>query len=127
VEETEDGYLIDWPAFAQFGFGLLEKFAEDPNAKGDSFSVAAKRSHYFGTGVKNAENMVCLRVISPTDSSREIYAFASEGSLAADEIKEQFRWGRTYRPRLQLEWVGPAGGRYIRVKNVVGMGWRDGS
>ena len=69
--------------------------------------MAAKRSHYFGSDVPNAESKICLRVISPMEEDREIYAFADEGPLVGDELRDTFLWGRTYRPVLELEWVGP--------------------
>jgi len=124
VEKGEGGYRVDWPAFAQFGFGLLEKFVDDPDAEGGMFFVAAKRSHYFGGEVEDSESMICLRVISPIDSNREIYAFAKGGSLVADEVKEQLRWGLTFQPLLSLEWAGPVGRRYITVKKIERMTWR---
>ena len=125
VEHTADGYRIDWRAFVQFGYGLLEAFADDPESPPAAFYVTAKRSHYFGSDISGAEGMLCVRLISPVDPDREIFAFASEGALAADEIKEKLRWGRKYRPVVQLEWVGIGGQRYIRIKSIDRMSWRE--
>lgn len=127
IEETDKGFKIDWRGFVQFGHGLLENFADDPNAEAQKFYAVAKRSHYFGSSVPNAENMLCVRVISPVNTEKEIYAFASEGSLAGEEIKEQLRWGRTYRPVLWLEWTGSGEQRYIRIKSVERLSWREAS
>ena len=98
----------------------MRKVGEGPG----SFYVAAKRSHFFGSGVPDIDKKICVRLISPIDPNSEIYAFAEEGTLAAEFVKGSLRWGTPYRPVVELEWTGPRGGEWVRLKAVTRMTWR---
>ncbi|MCB1094343.1 MAG: hypothetical protein KDN22_02080 [Verrucomicrobiae bacterium] len=130
VEETADGYKVDWDAYIQCKDRLLEKYYALKPAVHEEFYVTLKRSHHFdpdgtpGTGVLNSK--LCFKVSSPLPSDASQYVYADPNSVVGRELEARIQWNKVYFPVIELEWV-PADGDhngYMRISKFVRDTWR---
>ena len=127
VEETKDGFKVDWPSFTQFYDRSLEEFFSDPNHGGGQFRVQLRRSHFFGTGIADIDSLLCLRVKSPIAPFEEAHVFIDKKSEAGKGMLKDFAWGNEYRPVVELKWITPpadGGSPRIELVKVVRPRWR---
>ncbi len=125
VEETPDGYKVDWEVFVECKDRLLQRFVEERPATPGEFYVIVKRSHYFGDDFPGAAGLVCLHVASPLPEDTGHYAFVSNEQLARLDFGQPVAWGAIYFPVVQLSWkVSPEGDRYLHIDRVVRNSWR---
>jgi len=125
IEETKDGFKVDWAAFKQFHDADLETFLEKPEDPGGKFYTSLRRSHYFGDDMPNIAELYAFRIKSPIAPHKEGYVFLRKDNPEAKEILEQYRWGKEYRPKVELQWVKPKGGKpWIELTKIVSRSWR---
>lgn len=127
VEQTKAGFKVDWPTFTQFHEATLEKFIRKPGSPGGRFFVQLRRSHYFGSGIPDLDNLHPFRVQSPIPPFPESIVFLKKNNPTAEAIVEQYGWDKTYRPLVELKWVEPdndASEPWIEVVGVVRKSWR---
>src|SRR5690606_3405584 len=61
VEQTKDGYRVDWPAYIEARDRELEKFCEEWREGAGTFRVLLERGHYFGDDVPDQNSKVCFK------------------------------------------------------------------
>ncbi|MDG2123685.1 MAG: hypothetical protein P8J87_08315, partial [Verrucomicrobiales bacterium] len=62
VEETPEGYKIDWQAFVEFNDHQLYKFITEFQSGSRRFHVIMRRAHYFGPDIPDLENKFAFRI-----------------------------------------------------------------
>ncbi|MEM0896437.1 MAG: hypothetical protein AAGJ79_06090, partial [Verrucomicrobiota bacterium] len=125
VEETDNGYRVDWKAFAQFHDRLFTTFVRINTTPKSDFRVILRRTHYFGPSIPNLGNYVAYRLVSPVDPDVEAYALIAKESELGIKIVEDFSWGRTYRPIVELEWrTDLAPFPVLTLSDIVARSWR---
>ncbi|MGK0185805.1 MAG: hypothetical protein ACI9R3_001588 [Verrucomicrobiales bacterium] len=130
IEQTSDGYKVDWEAYIQCKDRLLEKFYTAQPSIPESFYVTLKRSHHFapeGSGNASAlNNKLCFKVSSPLPTDPSQYAYADSNSVVGREMEARIKWNKVYFPVVELEWV-PSDGQhsgYMRISGFVRDTWR---
>ena len=125
VEETAEGYKVDWSAFTQFHDAVLERFLRVPGSEGGGFYVQLRRSHYFGNDIADIDELHAFRVQSPIAPFPEAYVFLRKSNPKAKQILERYRWSTGYRPYVRLKWVTPAGeAPRIEMEEIIRHTWR---
>ena len=125
VEETAEGYRVDWAAFTQFHDAKLEKFMRDPASPSGGFYVQLRRSHFFGNNVPDIDDLQAFRVQSPIAPFPDTYVFLKDSNPEASAITERYRWGGNYRPFVELKWVTPDEGEpRIELERIIRHTWR---
>ena len=125
IEETEDGYKVDWEAFIQCKDRLLEKFFAAKTSRGEEFYVTLKRVH-FGDDKVPLGKKLCFKVSSPLPTDPSQFVYADTNSKLGQELAARFQWDKVYFPVLKMEWV-PANGNhagYMRIAEFVRDTWR---
>ena len=125
VEQTAEGYRVDWAAFTQFHDAKFEKFMRDPTSPPGEFYVQMRRSHFFGNNVPDLDELQAFRVGSPIAPFPDSYAFLRRSNPEASAILERYRWSVDYLPVVELKWEKPEGGEpRIELQRVVRHAWR---
>jgi len=126
VEETDEGYKVDWAAFTQFHDGTFENFIRKPNSPAGGYYVELRRSHIFGNSVPDQDELHVFRVRSPIAPYPEAYAFLRRDNPEAQSILERYPWGKEGRPFIELKWVKPGGGaeQRIEIERIARHAWR---
>ena len=129
VEETTDGYKVDWDAYIQCKDRLLEKYYSSKPAVPEEFYVTLKRSHHFdpdGTADTSVlGNKLCFKVSSPLPTDTSQFVFADPNSVVGRELEARIQWNKVYFPVVELEWV-PADGEhngYMRISKFARDTW----
>lgn len=127
VEESEDGYKVDWKFFVHCEDKILEKFiARKSEGKVDEFMVVASRSQSFDSEFSEEAGYLCLE-IRPPHFEPFYQAFVRVGSDQAAVLNDEMRWGEKYFVVLDLEWIKSEGSDslYLGVRDFTRMTWRD--
>ncbi len=128
VEETADGFRVDWEAFIEFNDHLLHKFMTNFQSEPRDFRVIMRRTHYFGTDIPNLKNKYAFR-IDPPVPGYEGYAFVDrDAPLVADKLTPNLDWSVIAYPVVRLEWSEDEGKKFVRIQDLVQPTWRtDGA
>lgn len=125
VEETKEGYRVDWAAFTQFHDGRLENFIRNPGSEGGAFYVQLRRSTFIGNTIPDIDDLQAFRVQSPIAPFTDSYVFLRKDNPEAEAILERYRWLTGYRPVVELKWVTPKDSEpRIEMPRVVRHTWR---
>ncbi|MEZ5299951.1 MAG: hypothetical protein R3F11_04685 [Verrucomicrobiales bacterium] len=118
VEDSADGFKVDWEAFVEFNDLLLDKFLSDPNSPADFFHVMIKRKHFFGSDDDPRKSLDSYWVEPPIPGYGG-YAFATPSTEIGRTLSEKLPWESVSFPILELEWAKPKGGEpYVKIKSV---------
>ncbi len=125
IEDTEEGFRVDWDVFVQFNDNLLESFLEDSSAPPATFFVVLRRGHFFGEEIPHLDEKLCYRIISPISAETEQFAFIDTRSPVGETAAKTLSWGRTFRPVVRLEWIREGDAApYVAIADLVRTTWR---
>jgi hypothetical protein len=96
VEETSEGYKVEWEAYIQCRDRTVTTFWNTPAAEPKSLFVVLKRSHYFDNDIKNLEDFDCFTLNSPNPDEDALTAFARKDSSFAKKFSSQIKWDANY-------------------------------
>ena len=125
IEQTADGYKIDWDAYVQCKDRLLEKFFAAQSGTSEAFYVTLKRAHFGDDDVVLARKL-CFEVSSPLPTDPSQFVYADANSKLGQELEARIQWNKVYFPVLKLQWE-PADGKhtgYMRIDEFVRDTWR---
>jgi hypothetical protein len=125
VEETPQGYKIEWEAFIQCRERSAAKFWKDSQAESSSLYVILKRSHYFGDDMQNLDDFDCFRINSPNPDEQPAYAFARKDSAFSRKFRNQIAWDANYFAVATFTHVkNTPGGVHHEILDIVRFNWR---
>lgn len=125
VEETAQGWKVDWRAFVEFREGRLKKFFEKYQNTPATFRVILRRTHFFDKDVPNLDNKYCFHVSAPV-FGHEGYVFVDkDNSIVAPKIAEKLDWKGVHYDMVSLKWVkGSNNHSYVELRDLTN-GWRQ--
>lgn len=127
VEQTDNGWKIDWRAFVEFRDSRLKEFFtkyQDPPAV---FRVQLQRTHYYDKDVPNLDEKYCFRVTAPIHG-HDGYVFVDKrDSIAVPKLEGKLDWDLVHHVMVKLKWVKGTGGHpYVELRDIAANSWRDG-
>jgi len=126
VFQTEEGWRIDWHAFAEFREERLRKFFSAYQDAPATLRVKLQRAKYQDRSVPNLEKKYVFRVSAPIDG-HEGYVFVDQSdSIVGPKIADKLDWDAP--PSLvmaKLKWVrGTSGRGHVELRDIVSETWR---
>lgn len=128
VEETSEGFRVDWQSFQETYEQRLRAFFETPGTEPGKFRVVLRRRHYFGPAVPGQDSVrQCFSVESPMrDESWFVWADlknpAYQTKIAAKGAAE---WDVESFMAVELVWSGDEKtGRWVTLKDVTADNWQ---
>ena len=132
VEETDNGFQVDWPPMIQFKDRSLQRFYEevdlDKTDKGKDFYVSLSRANYFGEDIAEVDKKLAFRLRIPARFDQPIYAFVPKFTDYGNELDSTLDWGKRYLVVARLKWSTDAtedAPPYLRLMGIVQYAWRN--
>ena len=123
LEETKDGWKVDWLAFVEFKDRLLEKFLESYQEGPARFHVGISRTHFFDDTVPNADNRHAFRVgPAPPNPFLKTVFLPKESTLSA-KLKDSISWGAQVWAIVELQWRRMGGDQWVELVAVPQLNW----
>jgi hypothetical protein len=120
VEETPDGWKIDWESFIEFKDMLFDRFAAGKNGETGRFHLVTQPAA-TPTTRENAISYVLLDPVKGTEHT----AYATKGSEAAATLARLTADGAIGTPILELERHPETDGTAtIKICSVIASSWR---
>ena len=125
VEETPEGYKIEWEAFIQCRDRVAANFWKDPTSPATSLFVIVKRSHYFEEDLLNLDDYECFRINSPNPDEEEFYAFSRKDSAFVKKNRMLLNWDANYFVVAQFTHVKNSKGvSHVEIVDIDRFNWR---
>ncbi len=128
VEQTKDGYRVDWLTFIESYTHKLRAFCATPSDKPGTFRVLLRRSHYFGPKVPGQDEIrLSFTVESPSRDDTFTVWVDKDSNLYLQKFanSERANWETESYVIVQLQWRGDEQrGRWIGLQNIVSESWR---
>ena len=125
VEETPQGYRIEWEAFIQCRDRVAANFWKDASLPQTSLFVIVKRSHYFDEDLVNLDDYECFRINSPNPDEEEFYAFARKDSAFVKKNRMLLNWDANYFVVAQFTHVKNSKGvSHVEIVDIDRFNWR---
>jgi hypothetical protein len=125
VEETPQGYKIEWEAFIQCRDRVAANFWKDASQPQTSLFVIVKRSHYFDEDLVNLDDYECFRINSPNPDEEEFYAFARKDSAFVKKNRMLLNWDANYFVVAQFNHVKNSKGvSHVEIVDIDRFNWR---
>lgn len=123
LEETQDGWKVDWLAFVEFKDRLLEKFLETYQDGPARFHVGISRTHFFDDTVPNADSRHAFRVGPAPPNPFLKTVFLPKDSTLATQVKDTISWGAQVWAIVELQWRRMGGDQWVEVVAVPQLNW----
>lgn len=123
LEETKDGFQVDWLSFVEFKDRLLEKFFEGYQEGPARFHVGITRTHYFEDKVPNSGNKDAFRVSPAPPNPFLTTVFVEKDSQVGRELKDRIPWGSQVWAIVELEWVKLGSQQWVQLAAVPQLNW----
>ncbi len=123
IQETPNGWLVDWATFVEFRDGLFEKFAEGPAEKPGFFHLGvALPSPERATNTAN-ESFSSYLLQSPIADKARL-AYVKKNTPVAATLEAQTTNARPYAPVLELvKRTTPDKREYLEILSVKADDW----
>jgi hypothetical protein len=123
LEETKDGWKVDWLAFVEFKDRLLEKFLDQYQEGPARFHVGLSRTHFFDDTVPNADSKDAFRV-GPAPPKPFLHTvFLPKDSSLASQLKSDVSWGAQVWAIVELQWRRLGGDKWVELVAVPQLNW----
>jgi len=123
LEETKDGFQVDWLSFVEFKDRLLEKFFESYQEGPARFHVGITRTHYFEDKVPNSDNKDAFRIGPAPPNPFLTTVFVEKDSQLGRELKDRIPWGAQVWAIVELEWVKLGTQQWVQLVGVPQLNW----
>ncbi len=128
VEETADGFRVDWQTFIEGLDGRLDAFcAAFREAPGD-FRVSLRRTHFFGAAQSWQKNAIAFHVDGPAPSEPKLVWVPGTSTLLRGKLKQgdRLEWDVISHPVVRLQWrKAKDGGEWIELADIPADSWRS--
>ncbi|MDB6069191.1 MAG: hypothetical protein JWL81_362 [Verrucomicrobiales bacterium] len=129
VEESADGFRVDWQTFVESYDHKLREFFATPTETPGKFRVLLRRAHYFGPAVPGQDTVRVAYSVEPPTRDETFYAWADLESLVYRQklaTGERAGWEAQSYVIVELAWRGnPESGRWVAVQRIVSDSWRE--
>jgi hypothetical protein len=127
VEQTPEGYKIEWEAFIQCRDRAAANFWKSAAQETRSLYVILKRSHYFGEDMENVDDFDCFRINSPNPDEEPVYAFARKDSTFSRKYRNQITWDANYFAVAAFTHIKNTKGQtHQEIMDIERFNWRSG-
>jgi hypothetical protein len=128
VEETRDGYRVDWSAFVESYSHRLRAFFSAPSESPGRFRVMLRRAHYFGPAVPGQDSVRLAYTVEPPMRDETFYVWVDKESLVYQEklaTGERSGWDAESYVIVELLWQGDdRQGRWVGLQSITSDSWR---
>jgi hypothetical protein len=129
VEETEDGYRVDWSAFVESYSHRLRAFFDSPTESPGRFRVMLRRAHYFGPAVPGQDSMRVAYTVEPPMRDETFHVWVDKESLVYQEklaTGARSGWDAESYVIVELLWRGDdRQGRWVGLHSITSDSWRE--
>jgi hypothetical protein len=123
LEETTDGFRVDWLSFVEFKDRLLERFFKEYTEGPARFHVGLTRAHYFEGGVPNADKKDAFTVTTAPPNPFQATVFVDKESALGKQLKERVSWGTQVWAIAELEWIKLGAQQWVELAAVPQLNW----
>ena len=128
LEQTKDGFRVDWPTFAESYTHALRTFFAAPVEGVGRFRVMLRRAHYFGTPVPGQGTERIAFTIEPPMRDETFFIWADTDSIVYQEklaAGQRATWDAQSYVIVELMWKGDAKrGRWVGLHRIPADSWR---
>lgn len=128
VEETENGFRVDWPPFQETYEQRLRKFLEKPGSEPGDFRVVLRRKHYFGPSVPGQDTVrQAFSVESPMRDESWVVWIDLKSPVYTTKLVPQGAtdWDTESFMIVHLEWQGDdKQGRWPALTGIIADSWQ---
>ena len=128
VEETADGYRVDWPTFAESYTHALRTFFAAPVDTPGRFRVMLRRAHYFGPPVPGQDTVRLAYTVEPPMRDETFHVWVEKEDLVYKEklaTGERAGWDAQSYVIVELVWKGDEKrGRWVGLQRLAADSWR---
>ena len=128
VEETGDGYRVDWATYAESYTHRLQTFLSNPTDAPGIFRVVLKRAHYFGPPVSGQDTARIAYTVEAPMRDEAFHVWVDKDSSVYREklsTGERAGWDTESYVIAELAWRGDdARGRWVSLRRIAGDSWR---
>jgi hypothetical protein len=128
VEETEDGFRVDWESFIEGVSTRLHDFFAAPNGERACFRVLLRRAHYFGPPVPGQDTARLAYSVDPPAREESFHVWADLDSNVYREklaTGDRASWEAESYVIVELVWRGDGQqGRWVGLSRIVSDSWR---
>ena len=129
VEETPDGYRVDWPAFVESYTHRLRDFFASPTETPGRFRVMLRRAHYFGPPVPGQDKVRLAYTVEPPMRDETFHIWVDKESLVYQEklaTGERSGWDAESYVIVELVWRGDdQQGHWVSLHRITSDSWRS--
>lgn len=123
LQETKNGFKLDWIAFIEFKDNMLLKFVQAYRDNPSRFHVSIKRSHYFERDVPDLENKDCF-IIQPPQEDFEVSVFVPKNTPLAEKLRRDLSWSTQFAYVLaEIQWRDDGTHQWIELTAVPQLNW----
>ncbi|TDU64621.1 hypothetical protein EI77_04072 [Prosthecobacter fusiformis] len=123
LEETNDGFQVDWLSFVEFKDRILEKFFENYQEGAARFHVGITRTHYFEDKVPNTDNKDAFNIGPAPPNPYLTTVFVEKDSQLGRDLKDRIPWGAQVWAIVDLEWVKLGSQQWVQLVGVPQLNW----
>ena len=126
VQETAEGWKIDWETFVEFREGRLKKFLAQYQEAPAVFRVRLQHVPPQENGALELENSHHFRIAAPIDG-HEGHAYArQDDSIIGPKLADKLESNTTHYVMAKLKWVKNTNGRaYVELRDITSESWRN--
>ena len=126
VQETAEGWKIDWETFVEFREGRLKKFLAQYQEAPAVFRVRLQTVAPQENGALELENSYHFRIAAPIDG-HEGHAYARrDDSIVGPKLANKLEPNTTHYVMAKLKWVKNTNGRaYVELRDITSESWRN--
>lgn len=123
LEESKDGFRVDWLSFVEFKDRLLENFFQEYQEGSARFHVGITRTHYFEDKVPNAGNKDAFRLGPAPPNPYLTTVFLDKDSAVGRDLRDRIPWGAQVWAIVELEWVKLGSQQWVQIVGVPQLNW----
>jgi len=129
VEETRDGFRVDWESFTEGVSTRLHDFFAAPTGERGRFRVLLRRAHYFGPPVPGQDTTRLAYSVEPPAREETFHVWADLDSTVYQEklaTGDRASWEAESYVIVELVWRGDEQrGRWVGLSRIVSDSWRN--
>jgi hypothetical protein len=124
LQETGEGFKLDWIAFNEFKDDALLAFTEARyTSRSALFHVSIKRGLYFDHDVPDLDNKLCY-YLQPPLGRFEVAVFVPKGSLLAERLAAAILWSvRQMHVLAEIRWKKEGESAWLELTDVPQFNW----
>lgn len=128
VEQTKQGYVVDWEAYVEARDRRFEKYCESWKDEPGVFRILLERVHYWEDDVPDQDSKVPYKALGPAPGRPFVVWVHKVTPVFARHFQntERMNWDTLTFPIARLRWVRDrnSGAQWIQLQDIVSDSWR---